>query len=593
MNKGLTLIETLVGVAVFVLIAVSVWQGFIKLLEGVNVLRVKNAATTLANELFEITRNMPYGDVGIVNGLPPGKISKTQIFERDGKRFEVEASVLWVDDPFDGQIGEIPDDLSPIDNKLVQFTIKCLNCKNIDDFVVVSKITPRNLEATGDMGALFVEVVDADGDPVSLANIRIENNQSTSTILIEEKTNNSGMFQLVGAPPGIEAYEIIVSKNGYTSERTYKTGEITNPVPIKPHANVSIGLVTLITFIIDKISSVQINTLSSSCSSISSVDFNFLGTKTIGENILKHSLDLISDSSGSVFLNNVEWDSYNIDIDDGSYFLAGSNPMLPFVINPDSNQKLDLILEPQRPNALLVNVINRNSNLPISDAEITLEKLGASKTKYTGRGALSQIDWQGGAGQEIIGDDNKYFSQDGNIDDFSAGEIKLLNSSGVYSFSGSLISSIFDTGTTTNFHIFNWEPQGQPAEVGSKPIKFQIATNEILTSTTTWEFIGPDGTHSSFFEVSGEPFSEVSNGDRYLRYKAILSTENTNYSPNLSGISFSFSTGCAPSGQAYFDNLDSGTYRITITKEGFQDYVLDNLSIINSWQSLDVIMDHI
>jgi type II secretory pathway pseudopilin PulG len=112
-TKGFGLVETLVGVAVFVAVSVAAYGGFINTLEGVKVLRAKNTATNLANEQIEIIRNLPYDDVGIVDGIPVGKIPRDQIIERDNITFEVNTSVRNVDDPFDGQIGETPNDLSP------------------------------------------------------------------------------------------------------------------------------------------------------------------------------------------------------------------------------------------------------------------------------------------------------------------------------------------------------------------------------------------------------------------------------------------------------------------------------------------------
>lgn len=61
--------------------------------------------------------------------------------------------------------------------------------------------------------------------------MHIENNVATTSIVIDDTTNNDGYVQIIDAPPGINAYEISVSKPGYSSERTYMIGDVANPNP--------------------------------------------------------------------------------------------------------------------------------------------------------------------------------------------------------------------------------------------------------------------------------------------------------------------------------------------------------------------------
>jgi len=587
-QKGFTLIETLIGVTIFLVISIAVWQGFTQTLNAVGVLRTKNIVTTLANEMFEVVRNMPYEDVGIVDGLPAGKIPKTQLKVKDGREFLITASVVNVDDPFDGTIGGSPNDPSPADNKIVEFLIEC-SCDDIDPLTVTSKVAPRNLESTGTNGALFVQVIDANGDPIQGADVTIENNSSDPYILVQETTNNDGMFQLVDAPPGIETYEITAKKDGYTTDKTYTAGAAGNPVPNKPHSNVSQGLVTQVSFSIDEESSVNFNTKRNNCSAAGGVDFDFYGEKTIGENVLKYTRSLITNSTGSTSLTDVEWDTYHLDITDSSFFFAGSNPFVPLAVNPGASQNLDILVESKDPNALLVKVIDGNEGIPVADAVVTLSENSFEEIQLTGQGSMSQTDWSSGSGQEQIGNFASYSSQNGNIDTTSnTGEIRLVQFSGSYVSSGFLTSSTFDIGTTTNFHVFNWKPQSQSVEAGSDSVKFQVATEQEVTGETVWNFVGPDGTSSSYFTSSGESFSSIHDGDRFLRYKVFLSTEDPLYTPSVSDISFSFSSGCAPAGQVYFDGLEPDTYDLRVSKAGYIDFYSNLVSVNNPWQSIDV-----
>src|SRR3989338_10611931 len=98
---GFTLIESLVGVAVFMIIAVSVYQAYAVTMNAVRVSRLKIIATALANEQFEIIRNLPYDDVGVVGSIPNGKIPRIQNFIRDNTEFAVETTIHNIDDPFE------------------------------------------------------------------------------------------------------------------------------------------------------------------------------------------------------------------------------------------------------------------------------------------------------------------------------------------------------------------------------------------------------------------------------------------------------------------------------------------------------------
>jgi hypothetical protein len=591
-QNGLTLVETLVGATIFALISISVWQGFTQTLQAVSFLRAKNTVTTLANEMFEVVRNMPYEDVGIVDGLPLGKIPKTQTVNRDGKDFLVTASVVNVDDPFDGVVGGSPNDLSPADNKIVEFLIECDSCFDFKPTAFTSKVAPRNLEITEDAGALFVQVIDADGDPIQGADVEIQNDDADPAFVVQETTNNVGMFQLVGAPPGSETYQITATKDGYTTDKTYTAGAPENPVPNKPHSNVSVGQVTQVTFAIDEESSVDFDFKKNNCSTASGIDFDFYGEKTIGEDILKYEKTLVSDGSGDVELDDVEWDTYHLDITDPTYFLAGSNPFLPLSVSPGAEYELDVVVESQDPNALLVRVIDGNEGIPVADATVELSEGEFSEIQLTGQGSMSQTDWSGGGGQENIGNLSAYFAQDGNIDVSSfPGELRLGQFSGQYFSSGELTSSTFDIGDTTNFLVINWKPQSQLAETGEDSVRFQIATNEDLDGEVVWSYKGPDGTSGTYYTTSGEPIHTSHNGHQFLRYKMFLSTEDTSVTPIISDMSFSFASGCAPSGQVYFDGLASDTYDIDVTKSGYINFSSNNIPVTDPWQVIDVILE--
>ena len=82
----------------------------------------------------------------------------------------------------------------------------------------------------------------------------------------------------------------------------------------------------------------------------------------------------------------------------------------------------------------------------------------------------------------------------------------------------------------------------------------------------------------------------IHNGDRYVRYKVILSTEDDTVTPNVSDISFTFTTDCVPPGQAIFDGLDQGDYILDIEASGYQTQS-ESVTVGSSWQQREIILN--
>ena len=87
-------------------------------------------------------RNLAYGDVGILGGLPVGKIQRTETILRDNYSFTVQTTIRSMDDPFDGIIGGNPNDTSPADYKLADLDITCSNCKVFSPLKFTTLVAP-------------------------------------------------------------------------------------------------------------------------------------------------------------------------------------------------------------------------------------------------------------------------------------------------------------------------------------------------------------------------------------------------------------------------------------------------------------------
>jgi len=136
-----------------------------------------------------------------------------------------------------------------------------------------------------------------------------------------------------------------------------------------------------------------------------------------------------------------------------------------------------------------------------------------------------------------------------------------------YDANGELISSTFNLISAATFSAINWEPDNQSPETGTDSLKFQIATNN---DNTTWDFIGPDGTGSTYYSTNNAALHSSHNGNQYLRYKVFLNTDDVYFSPLLTNTRIGYTLVCLPPGQAYFKNLDVDTYSAEVRVDGYE-----------------------
>ncbi|MEK7635586.1 MAG: carboxypeptidase-like regulatory domain-containing protein [Patescibacteria group bacterium] len=574
-HKGITLIEVVIGLGLMAILIQAVYFGFSNVLEATGKDKSRFDGIAILEKEIEIIRNMPFSDVGISGGYPSGKLLAEKNIQLGQQTFIIKTTVRNIDDSFDGTIGGNPNDTAPADYKLIELEVSCNNCYYFKPIHMNTTVAPQGLESDSNNGSLFINVFDANGQPVSSVDVEVVNNALNPIITINDNTNINGILQLVDIPTSTSAYEITVSKSGYSSDKTYPIGGAGNPNPNKPHATIGQQQITQISFSIDKVSSLNIASIDKMCQAVPNVDFLQEGIKTIGApDVLKYSVSSATNSNGLKTISGLEWDSYNFLNQDDVYDFSGTMPFLPIAVNPDTASDLKLIMEQKNPLAFLVSVSDENG-LPIKGASVELSKIGFNQTVLTGKKNIIKTDWSGG----------NYFEQSGGVEvDNPAGEMKLKIIDGKYSTSSAewLISNTIDFGTsTTEFFELSWNPESQPPQAGNDSLKFQIAANN---DNATWNFIGPDGSAGSFYTASGGQISASQNGNRYLKIRAYLQTADENYTPILEDFTISFYSGCVPAGQALFGGLNSDTYSLTVQKTGYASSTEPGLSIFNSWQ---------
>lgn len=376
--RGFSLLETLIGVTVFVVIAVGVYQAYSMVYVLIGTTKQKIAGIALANEQLEIVRNMPYVNVGLVGGVPSGTIPRTQTLTRSGVTYSITTTIRNIDDPFDGTISGTPTDLNPADYKLVQLDVSCPTCKQFEPFSIASYVSPRSMELTSNNGAIFIKVFDANGVAVSGATVHVVNSSASPAIDISETTNNAGEFALIDVPPGAEAYEITVSKTGYSEEKTYPT-TLVNPHPVKTNVTVTAKQATQISFSIDKLSALTIAAVDESCNGLAGTKFTLSGTKLIGTepDTAKYSEPIVTGGNGQVVLPKMEWGNYSLDPDASVTGYIRYFSDLPINLLPDVEQKEVVVITPQGSEptySVLINVKDALTGTIIPGASVVLSK---------------------------------------------------------------------------------------------------------------------------------------------------------------------------------------------------------------------------
>ncbi len=568
-QKGLTLIETLVASAIFVTLSISIYQLYAGVFSLSAKIRVKTILSEVAGEQFEFIRNLAYSNVGTVAGIPNGIIDPSQTVTKNGLVFEVVTTIRNIDDPADGTLGGIPNDLSPGDKKLVAIEVTCTSCSETTSLSYTSVVAPKNLETENGNGALVIRAIDANGQPVAGAEVHIVNSSTTPAIDINDVTGVNGVLTIVDAPPATQTYEVTVTKDAHSTEQTYLPGDAANPNPIKPHITVAANTISQATFSIDHLSTFDIVTQSAMCSPLGSISGTLSGTKLIGTgpDILKHQIPFTTNSGGTKTLSSIEWDTYSLSLSGSLYDILGTDPIAPLVVPPESTQTLTITLGANDPNRLVVGVVD-TAGLPVADAFVSITGPSGTFDDTTNIGSITQTDWAGGGGQLTVGDWTKFYSSS-NVAFLSSGELTLAQS-GAYLPSGELVSSVIDLGEGANLRQLTWLPGTQPVGAGVTSVRFQIASATTNDDLTVWSFVGPDGTAATYYSSPTSNISATHDGHRYIKYKLLLSTEDTSVTPQINDVSITYASGCLPPGQVHFGGLSDGQYHATVSKTGFQ-----------------------
>ena len=605
MKRGTSLIDLLIAIAIIALLFGGVYLVYFSIITASTNVGARTAASEAISNELELIRNLSYGNVGTVSGLPSGVIPQSQTSTVGDFSFTLQTTVLNIHDPYDTSSGTVPN----ADYKFVTVTASCPACVHFTPLSVTTTVAPPNLQAAAQSGGVItITALNANGIGVPDAVINVVNASVTPSINLTDTANASGVLELIGVPTSTQGYYISATKSGYSFDQTYKPGSLGGSTVVKPNITVASATISSVSFSIDQLSSLTVTAVTNRCVALGGEPFSLVGSKLIGTspNVLKFSTSSATNATGSalgsVSLPNIEWDTYSIALATATQNIAGTIPFSPFAIAPSSTAAFEFLLQPVANPSLLVSVADTATGAGIANATTTLTKSGGgfSAVLATNHATFAQSDWSGGVGGGsgvVTSTTNQYASQSGGINTSVVGKLTLLiNASGTYATGTTvtLISDTFDVGgTSSTFNTISWNPAAQPPSTGAGSLEFQVAANN---DNATWNFIGPDGTAGTYFTANAgattSTLPALLADDRYFRYEVFMSTQDPNNTPELDDLTFDFTANCVPPAQVLFTSLPTGSYTLDVQAANYNE-ASTSVTISAGFQSSTISLTHL
>jgi len=255
--RGLSLVDVIVGVALLLIIFMALFGMFRVSIALTAAAKARAGATALATEQMEYIRSVTYADTGTVGGIPSGVIEPTIERTLNGRTYTIRTFIQYIDDPADGLDGDDENGVIT-DYKKIKVEASYPIGERVDNVSLVSNRTPRGIETVEGGGTLRISVIDAVGDDVSSAQVRIQNSNTSPAVDVTTFTGSGGFVFLPGAEAAID-YIVTVTKNGYSSTGTYDL-DSENVSPDPGHLTVVEAATTQSTFVIDILSSLRVQT---------------------------------------------------------------------------------------------------------------------------------------------------------------------------------------------------------------------------------------------------------------------------------------------------------------------------------------------
>lgn len=239
-KRGFTLVELTVTLSAFAIIAIAILGLFSALVRSTIVAKRQAVATTLATGQMEYLKSLPYDSLAIAGGsiYSTNPLPGTTTSTLNGVEYTITTSINYVDDAYDGcasypsqelkelycrnyppPTGSPATDLNPQDYKIVHIIVRDPGGSRLAE--VDTQISSRVSETASATGALFVNIIDNNGNKVSGALVTVTNTTVTPNVNVSDNSDSNGTAIFYGLPPDTGTdFVITASKTGYSTLST-------------------------------------------------------------------------------------------------------------------------------------------------------------------------------------------------------------------------------------------------------------------------------------------------------------------------------------------------------------------------------------
>lgn len=240
-EAGFTLVELVVSMVVLAIIAYSLMALFTALVKSSIIVKRKAVASTIATNQMEYLKSLPYNNLAVSGGsiITTTPLPATFTKTLNGVTYTVKTSINYVDDAFDGcasypnqtlklqycrnyppPTGAPAVDQNAEDYKIIHVSVT--DNTNIVLAQVDTQVSARVAETASTTGALFVKIIDNNGNPLSGATVQVVNTTLTPQVAVSDSTDSNGTAVFYGLPPDTNGYDYVItgSLSNYSSLTT-------------------------------------------------------------------------------------------------------------------------------------------------------------------------------------------------------------------------------------------------------------------------------------------------------------------------------------------------------------------------------------
>ncbi|HSX33265.1 MAG TPA: prepilin-type N-terminal cleavage/methylation domain-containing protein [Candidatus Saccharimonadales bacterium] len=240
-QAGFTIVELSVAVVIIGMIVISTMGLYLSLVQSATHTERKAVALTLATNQIEYLKSLPYNNLAVAGGsiISSNPLPATATQTLNGVKYTVHTDIDYVDDSYDG-CGSYPNqqfkqtycrnypppsgapstDLNPADYKDLRVFVTDPTGSTLAS--VDTQVSARVAETASNTGALFVKVIDGNGNPISGATVEAKNSSVVPAVDVTDSTDTNGEAIFYDLTPDTTGYHYVVtgSLTGYSTLTT-------------------------------------------------------------------------------------------------------------------------------------------------------------------------------------------------------------------------------------------------------------------------------------------------------------------------------------------------------------------------------------